>query len=391
MPIINSIAALKDEMTEWRRDFHAHPEIAFEEVRTSNIVAEKLREWGIEVHTGIAETGVVGVLKGRGSGGRAIGLRADMDALPMDEANDFPHKSRSPGKFHGCGHDGHTTMLLGAAKYLAETRNFDGTVTFIFQPGEEGAGGGRRMVEEGLFDRFQCDEVYALHNWPDLPVGHAGIKAGPMMAASDVFTITITGKGGHAAMPHKCIDPVIVAAQMVQAFQPLVSRRLDPLDSAVISVTQIHAGSAFNVIPNEAVLNGTVRTLLPQTRDFVESNMARIAQSLGAAFDVEVHFDYRRGYPPTVNPEREAAIAKDITEDVLGEGTVLTELAPVMGAEDFAYMLEARPGAYIWLGQAGGPGACSVHNPHYDFNDDILPLGASLLASLVEKRIPAGN
>jgi hippurate hydrolase len=388
MPIINSIAAMKDEMTEWRRDIHAHPEIAFEEVRTSNLVADKLKSWGIEVHTGIAKTGVVGVLRGNGSGDRSIGLRADMDALPMDEENDFPHKSKTPGKFHGCGHDGHTTMLLGAAKYLAETRNFDGTVTFIFQPGEEGAGGGRVMVEEGLFDRFDCDEVYALHNWPDLPVGEIGIKTGPMMAASDLFDIIITGKGGHAAMPHKGIDPVVVAAQMVTAFQSLVTRRVDPLDAAVISVTQIHTGSAYNVIPAEARLNGTVRTLRADTRDFVEAGMARIAQSLGTAFEVEVHFDYRRGYPPTVNPEREATIAKEVAETVLGEGKVHTELPPVMGAEDFAYMLEARPGAYLWVGQAGGPGACSVHNPRYDFNDDILPLGSSLLASLVEQRLP---
>ncbi|NBB83760.1 MAG: amidohydrolase [Alphaproteobacteria bacterium] len=390
MPIINSIAAMKDEMTEWRRDIHAHPEIAFEEVRTAGIVADKLKSWGLEVHTGIARTGVVGVLRGNGGGGRSIGLRADMDALPMDEENDFPHKSRTPGKFHGCGHDGHTTMLLGAAKYLAETRNFDGTVTFIFQPGEEGAGGGRLMVEEGLFDRFDCDEVYALHNWPDLPVGEVGVKAGPMMAASDLFDITITGKGGHAAMPHKGIDPVVVAAQLVTAFQSLVTRRIDPLDPAVISVTQIHTGSAYNVVPAEARLNGTVRTLRADTRDFVEAGMARIVQNLGAAFEVETHFDYRRGYPPTVNPEREAAIAREIAESVLGDGKVHTELPPVMGAEDFAYMLEARPGAYLWVGQAGGPGACSVHNPRYDFNDDILPIGSSLLASLVEQRLPRG-
>lgn len=387
MPIINSIAAMQDEMTAWRRDFHAHPETAYEEVRTSSIVAEKLASWGIEVHRGLAETGVVGVLKGRGNGNGSIGLRADMDALPMTEENDVPHKSTVPGKFHGCGHDGHTTMLLGAARYLAETRNFDGTVHFIFQPAEEGAAGGRRMVEEGLFDRFPCDEVYGMHNWPDLPAGVVGVRNGAIMAASDEFRITLRTTGGHAAMPHKCIDPVVIASQIVLAFQPLVSRRTDPLDASVISVTQFHAGSAFNVIASEAWMAGTVRTFRAETQDLIESGMRRIASALAEANGAEVEFTYRRGYPATVNHDRQADVFGDVAARVVGEDNVQRDVDPVMGAEDFSYMLLERPGAYLWLGQAGGPSACSVHNPRYDFNDDVLPIGASLLASLVETQL----
>ncbi|MEQ8964220.1 MAG: M20 aminoacylase family protein [Azospirillaceae bacterium] len=387
MPVINSIAAVKDELTEWRRDIHAHPEIAFEEVRTSALVADKLRSWGIEVHTGIARTGVVGVLHGR-KPGRAIGLRADMDALPMEEENTFEHRSQNPGRFHGCGHDGHTTMLLGAARYLAETRNFDGTVHFIFQPGEEGAGGGKLMVEEGLFDRFDCDEVYALHNWPDLPMGEAAVMPGPMMAASDDFFVEIRGKGGHAAMPHKCIDPVVVAAQLVTALQTLVSRRTDPLDAAVISVTKLEAGTATNVIPRVARLAGTKRTLLPETREAIERGIERMARSLADAFEVEVEVSFKHGYPPTVNTPENAGFAKRAVERVLGEGKVRETMAPSMGAEDFAYMLEKRPGAYVWVGQTGSELGCAVHNPRYDFNDDILPVGASVLATLVEERLP---
>ncbi len=389
MPIINSIAAMKEEMTEWRRDIHAHPEIAFEEVRTSNLVATKLEEWGIEVHRDIAKTGVVGVLKGRddGASGRSIGLRADMDALPMEEENDVPYKSTHPGKFHGCGHDGHTTMLLGAAKYLAETRNFAGTVNFIFQPAEEGEGGGRVMVEEGLFDRFPCDEVYGMHNWPKLDAGSVAVVPGPIMAAADVFEITVTAKGGHAAMPHLCNDPVVIAAQLVTAFQTLVSRNTDPLDSAVISVTQVHAGSAHNVIAEHAVLTGTVRTFRPETQDMVEEGMKRIAQGICDGFGAQVEFHYRRGYPATVNHEEQAAFAAGIARDVVGQENVIVDEEPVMGAEDFSYMLLQRPGAYLWLGQAGGPSACMVHNPRYDFNDEVLPIGASVFANMVETRL----
>ncbi|NNG03208.1 MAG: amidohydrolase [Inquilinus sp.] len=389
MPIINSIAAMQEEMTEWRRDIHMHPELGFEEVRTSDLVAEKLQEWGIEVHRGIAKTGLVGVLKGRdgAASGRAVGLRADMDALPMDEENDFPHKSTHPGKFHGCGHDGHTTMLLGAAKYLAETRNFDGTVNFIFQPAEEGRGGGKLMVEEKLFDRFPCDEVYGLHNWPELPAGEIAAVPGPIMAAADRFDIAIRARGGHAAMPHHANDPVVIAAQLVTAFQTLVSRRTDPLDSSVISVTQVHVGSADNVIAEEAALSGTVRTFKPETQDMIEGGMARICKGVGEAFGAEIEMNYDRGYPATVNHPEHAALAADIAGSVVGPDKVRRDVEPVMGAEDFSFMLLERPGAYLWLGQAGGPSGCMVHNPRYDFNDNVLPVGASLFATLVETRL----
>ncbi|MGP1395163.1 MAG: M20 aminoacylase family protein [Inquilinaceae bacterium] len=387
MPIINSIADRKEAMTEWRRDFHAHPETAFEEVRTSDIVAEKLREWGIEVHRGIAKTGLVGVLRGRGEGTGSIGLRADMDALPMTEENDVPYKSRNPGKFHGCGHDGHTTMLLGAAQYLAETRNFDGTVNFIFQPAEEGAGGGRVMVEEGLFDRFPCDEVYGMHNWPTLPAGEVAIRSGPIMAAADEFTLTIVAKGGHAAMPHMTIDPVVIAAQIVMAFQTLVSRVTNPLEPAVISVTQIHVGSAANVIAEDAFLNGTVRTFNPAVQDQIEAGMKRVAEGIAGSFGAEARFEFHRGYPATVNHAAETEIMAEVAAGVVGSDKVHREVEPVMGGEDFSYMLQQRPGAYMFVGQAGGPSACMVHNPRYDFNDEILPVGASLFATLVETRL----
>ena len=387
MPTINSIAALKEEMTGWRRDLHAHPEIAFEEVRTSDVVAQKLAEWGIEVHRGIAKTGLVGVLRGRRDNGRAIGLRADMDALPMQEENDLPYRSTVDGKFHGCGHDGHTTMLLGAARYLAETRNFEGTVNFIFQPGEEGAGGGRVMIEEGLFDRFPCDEVYAMHNWPDLPAGSVGVAPGPMMAATASFDVHIAARGGHAAMPHMTVDPVVIAAHLITAFQSLVSRNADPIDSAVVSVTQVHAGTAYNVIPEDGFLCGTVRTFSPQMSAMVEQGMKRIAGGIGETFGAKLTVDYRPGYPATVNHERQSVILAEVAGRVVGLPNVIRDPKPVMGGEDFAYMLNERPGAYMFLGQAGGPSACSVHNPRYDFNDEILPIGASVFATLAEDRL----
>lgn len=384
MPIINSIAALKDEMTGWRRDIHAHPETAFEEVRTSALVAEKLESWGVEVHRGLGKTGVVGVLRGRGDGGRTIGLRADMDALPMTEENDVPWKSTVPGKFHGCGHDGHTSMLLGAAKYLSETRNFDGIVHFIFQPAEEGAGGGRAMVEEGLFDKFDCDEVYALHNWPELQAGTVGLRPGPIMAAADKFDVTIRARGGHAAMPHKANDPVVIAAQIIQAYQTLVSRQTDPLKSAVITVAQIHAGSTYNVIAEEASLSGTLRSFDPEVREYLTAGMERLAKGIARAFEAEAEFVFHEGYPATVNHDAQTEKAAAVARDVVGADKVSMDAEPSMGAEDFSFMLNARPGAYMFLGQAGGPSACNVHNPRYDFNDEILPIGASLLASLVE-------
>ena len=386
MPIINSIAAMQDEMTAWRRDIHAHPEIAFEEARTAGLVAERLRSWGIDVHEGIATTGVVGVLRGRGESGRAIGLRADMDALPMTEETGLPYQSTNPGRFHGCGHDGHTTMLLGAAKYLAETRNFDGTVHFIFQPAEEGAGGGRRMVEEGLFDRFPCDHVFALHNWPDLPVGKVAVRSGAVMAASDEFHIAVRGRGGHAAMPHHCIDPVVVAAQIVTGLQTVVSRTTDPLDAAVLSITKLEAGVAFNIIPEEVRLSGTARTFKATVQTRLEADMRRMAEGIAAGFGATAELRYLRGYPATVNPVEGAAIAAGIAASVVGTDNVVEDNPPTMGAEDFSFMLMRRPGAYIQVGAADG-GGHGLHNPRYDFNDEILPIGTSLLASLVETRM----
>ena len=389
MPVINRIADLQPEMQGWRRDFHQHPELRFEEQRTAEQVAKLLRSWGLEVHTGIATTGVVGVLRA-GSGKRSIGLRADMDALPMPEETGLSYASVNPGRMHACGHDGHTSMLLGAAKYLAETKNFDGTVHFIFQPGEEGGAGARLMMEEGLFTRFPCDAVYGLHNDPTLPLGEADIRDDVMMAASDRFFVTVRGAGGHASRPHACLDPIVVGAQIVTALQTIVARRVDPLESAVISVTQFHSGTAENVIPDEAKLVGTVRTLIPAVQDLVEASMRRVVETTAAAHDAVAEFTYRRGYPPTTNHAEQARRAARAAETVLG-GRVHRDLPPVMGAEDFSFMLLDRPGAYIKLGQAQGTkGAHEVHTVKYDFNDDLLPVGASFFATLVEQELPRG-
>jgi len=389
MPVLNRLADLQPEMEGWRRDFHQHPELRFEEHRTAARVAELLRSWGLEVQTGIATTGVVATLRA-GSGRRSIGLRADMDALPMTEATGLPYASQTPGKMHACGHDGHTSMLLGAAKYLAETKNFDGTVHFIFQPGEEGGAGARVMMEEGLFTRFPCDSVYGLHNDPTLPLGEADIRDDVMMAASDRFFITIRGQGGHASRPHACLDPIVVGAQIVTALQTIVARRVDPLESAVISVTQFHSGSAENVIPDEAMLLGTVRTMAPGVQDLVEAAMRRVVETTAAAHDLTAEFTYRRGYPPTVNHAEQARRAARAAETVLG-GRVHRDKPPVMGGEDFSFMLLDRPGAYIKLGQAAGAkGAHEVHTVQYDFNDDLLPVGASFFATLVEQELPRG-
>ena len=391
MPVLNRIADFAPEMAEWRQDFHANPELGFEEVRTSGIVAAKLAEWGIEVHRGIAKTGVVGVLR-NGDSGRSMGLRADMDCLPMEEANGFAHRSTVPGRMHACGHDGHTATLLGAAKYLAETRNFDGTVHFIFQPAEEGGGGGKVMVDEGLFRRFPCDAVYGLHNDPAIPLGEAAVVAGTVLAASDRVGITVRGKGGHAARPHVAIDPVLVGSQIVVALQALVSRRTDPLDSSVISITQFHAGSAGNVIPETAELYGTVRTLCPETQGMMERLIAQVAQNTAAAHDAEAVVKYVRGYPPTVNHGAQTERAALAAARVLGQERVLRDRPPVMGGEDFSFMLLERPGCFVKMGQQGkdGRGGVSLHNPGYDFNDDMLPVGASFFAALVEQELPRG-
>jgi hippurate hydrolase len=378
------------ELREIRRDLHAHPELGFEENRTASIVAEKLAGWGIEVHRGLAKTGVVGVVRGRkATSGRAVGLRADMDCLPMHEAGTAPYRSRHDGRMHACGHDGHTTMLLGAARYLAETRNFDGTAFAIFQPAEEGGGGGQVMVREGLFERFPANEVYALHNWPGLEPGKMAVRAGPMMAATDEIQIRLQGKGGHAAMPQLAVDPVVAAAQIVCALQTIASRNADPVDSLVVSITSLETSQlgAFNVIPQAVRMIGTVRSFRPATRDMAERRVREIACKVAEAFGASAEVDYRRGYPATVNSARESQFAAEVGERVFGKGNVLTDPEPTMGGEDFSYMLLERPGAYVFLGQGGAAGGCFLHNPRYDFNDEVIPLGAGYLAALVEESL----
>lgn len=390
MPVINRIAAFQPEMQAWRRDIHAHPELGYEEHRTSETVARLLAEWGIEVHRGIAGTGVVGVLRA-GSSGRAIGMRADMDALAMPEETGLEHASRNPGRMHACGHDGHTAMLLGAAKYLAETRQFDGTAVFIFQPAEEGGAGGQRMVQEGLFQRFPVDAVYAVHNDPSTKLGEMTVVTGPVLAAADGLDIRVRGRGGHAARPHLAIDPVLVGAQIVVGIHQIVSRRVDPLDSAVISLCQFSAGSARNVIPDSAEIRGTVRTLLPRTQDEMERLITQAAQGIAALNDAEVEVEYRRGYPPTVNHAAETGRAALAAAKVSGVERVIRDAPPLMGGEDFSFMLLERPGCFVRIGQAdGAKGAVPVHNTKYDFNDDLLPIGASFFASLVEQELPKG-
>ena len=387
MPIINSIAALEEEMTEWRRDFHMHPELAYQEVRTSGKVAELLESWGIEVTKGLGKTGVVGVIKGSGDG-PSLGLRADMDALPIDEMNDTPWKSQNAGVMHACGHDGHTTMLLGAAKYLAETRNFNGTVNLIFQPAEEGYAGAKAMMDDGLFEKFPCDQVYGLHNWPQTPAGSIAAVPGPIMAAADKFDITVRGKGAHGAMPQNGVDPIVIGSQIVTALQSLVSRSKDPIQTAVISITMFHSGAAFNVIPEEALLSGTVRTFNPEVQHMIEAGMKRIAESIASGMGGSADVDFRRGYPATVNHDAQTQLAADVARGIVGPENVRDDVDPTMGGEDFAFMLNEKPGCYLWLGQGGGSSSENVHHPQYDFNDSVLPIGASVLARLVEELQP---
>ena len=383
MNAILQIKENKEYLIGLRRDIHAHPELAFQENRTSALVAAFLEAAGIEVHRGLAGTGVVGVLRA-GNSDRSIGLRADMDALPIQEQNQFPHRSQSDRMMHACGHDGHTAMLLGAAEYLAATRYFDGTVYFIFQPAEETEGGAQVMIEQGLFDRFPMESVFGMHNWPGLPAGQFAVMSGPVMASADQFDIILKGHGAHAAMPHQGLDPVVASSALIQALQTIPSRTLDPLDSAVISVTRLQAGEAYNIIPEQVVLGGTARAFLPEVRDMVENTMGRICNGVGNAFDVDANLDYRRGYPPTINSAAEADICKEVASGLVGGNNVRTDVRPSMGAEDFAFMLQARPGCYVWLGNGMGEGGCMLHNPHYDFNDEILPVGASYWAKLVE-------
>jgi hippurate hydrolase len=386
MPVINRVADLADEVKEWRRDMHAHPELLYEVHRTAALVAEKLRSFGCdEVVTGIGRTGVVGVIKGRrGTGNRVVGLRADMDALPIVEETGAPYQSKTPGLMHACGHDGHTAMLLGAAKYLAETRNFDGTAVMIFQPAEEGGGGGDAMVKDGLMTRFGIQEVYGLHNWPGHPVGAFAIRSGPVMAAADRFTIRIEGRGGHAAHPNKCVDTLLVASQIVVALQTIASRNVDPLESAVVSVCSFKSGDTFNVIPQHATLLGTVRTLNPEVQDLVERRIPEVARSIAEAFGATASVEYSRGYPVTFNhPEQTEFMAK--VAAMVGTD-VKRDVPPQMGAEDFSYMLRERPGAYIFLGN-GDSAQC--HHPAYDFDDSAIPYGVSLWAKIIEEGMPA--
>jgi hippurate hydrolase len=385
MAIINRIADYHTDLTRWRRDIHAHPETAFEEFRTADFVAERLAEFGIEVHRGLAGTGVVGTLRGSQPGTRTIGLRADMDALHIHEKNGFAHASCNKGKMHACGHDGHTTMLLGAARYLAETRNFAGTVRFIFQPAEENEGGGRKMIEDGLFEKFPVDAVFGMHNWPGLPAGQFAVRSGPMMAGSDSFEMIVTGKGAHAAMPHLGIDPIVIASQIVGALQTIVSRNAHPLESAVVTVTQFHAGEAWNIIPEEVLLRGTTRSFKPEIQDLIESRMKAIAESICAAYGAELTFRYFRRYPPTVNSAAETDLSARVIEEVAGAANLHRDLLPSMGAEDFSFLLRQRPGCYVWIGN--GESRAGLHHPAYDFNDEILPIGASYWARLVERTL----
>jgi hippurate hydrolase len=388
MPIVNRIADLHGEITAWRRDIHAHPELLYDVHRTAATVADKLKSFGCdEVVTGIGRTGVVGVIRGGkgGQGGRVIGLRADMDALPIEEANDVPHRSTVPGKMHACGHDGHTAMLLGAARYLAETRNFAGTAIVIFQPAEEGGAGGKAMVQDGLMDRFRIEEVYGMHNYPGLPVGQFALRPGPLMAAADRLTIEIEGRGGHAARPHFSVDTVLVGAQIINQIQSIVSRNVDPLHAAVISICMFQAGSTDNVIPQTALLRGTARSLTPEVRDLLEKRLHEVVTGTAQLYGASAKLTYKRDYPVTRNHARQAEFAASVASQVVGTERVDDDVAPVMGAEDFSFMLEARPGAFIFVGNGNSAG---LHHPAYDFNDEIIPIGTSYWVKLVETAMP---
>jgi amidohydrolase len=388
MPVINRVADLHSDITAWRRDLHAHPELLFDVQRTAGTVAEKLKAFGCdEVVTGLGRTGVVGVIHGRkDSSGRTIGLRADMDALPIEEANNLPYKSTVPGKMHACGHDGHTAMLLGAARYLTETRNFAGTAVVIFQPAEEGGGGGKEMVDHGLMDQFGIREVYGMHNYPGMPVGTFGIRPGAMMAAADALTIDIEGVGAHAARPHLGIDTVLVGAQIINAIQSIVARNVDPLKSAVVSICMFRAGNADNVIPQTVQLRGTARSFAADVRDLLEKRLHVVVESTAAAYGARAKLTYKRGYPVLVNHELQTEFAASVASQIAGQDKVDTSLPPMMGAEDFSYMLNARPGAFIWIGNGESAG---LHHPSYNFNDDAIPFGTSYWVRLVETALAA--
>ena len=388
MPIVNRVADLHADITEWRRDLHMHPELQYDVHRTAGSVAEKLKAFGCdEVVTGLGRTGVVGVIRGKkGVPGKTIGLRADMDALPIEEANDLPYKSTVAGKMHACGHDGHTAMLLGAARYLTETRNFSGTAVVIFQPAEEGGGGGKAMVDDGLMDRFGIEEVFGMHNYPGMPVGAFGIRPGPVMAAADALTIDIQGVGAHAARPHFGVDPVLVGAQIINALQSVVSRNVDPLKSAVVSICMFRAGNTDNVIPQTVQLRGTARSLAPEVRDLLEKRLPVVVESTATAYGAKAKLTYKRGYPVLVNHDKQTEFAASVASQIAGQDKVDTGLPPMMGAEDFSFMLNARPGAFIWIGNGASAG---LHHPSYNFNDEAIPFGTSYWVKLVETALPA--
>ncbi|MBC5784478.1 amidohydrolase [Ramlibacter sp. USB13] len=397
MKLLDSIVTEAASIVAVRRDIHAHPELCFEEVRTADVIAARLAEWGIPVHRGLGGTGVVGIVK-NGTSSRAVGLRADMDALPMQEFNTFAHASKHAGRMHACGHDGHVAMLLAAAKHFARNRHFDGTVYLIFQPAEEGGGGAREMIKDGLFEKFPMEAVFGMHNWPGGQVGRFAVSPGPVMASTAEFKVTIRGKGGHGAMPHLGVDPVPVACQVVQAFQTIVSRNVKPIDAGVVSVTMIHAGEATNVIPDSCELQGTVRAFREEVQDLIEKRMRQIAENTCAAHDAQCEFSFERNYPATVNSQAEADFARKVMATIVGEENVLVQ-EPTMGAEDFAFMLQAKPGAYCFIANGDGShrefghgaGPCVLHNPSYDFNDDLIPLGATYWVRLAEEWLAKGS
>ena len=391
MNLIDPIIQFQSELQQIRRDIHAHPELCFEEQRTADVIEKRLKAWGIPVLRGMGVTGVVGIIK-NGTSNRAIGLRADMDALPLQEINRFSHASKHDGKMHACGHDGHVAMLLGAAYHLSQHRDFDGTVYLIFQPAEEGGGGAKRMMDDGLFEHCPMEAVFGMHNWPGVGVGTFGVTTGPLMASSNEFEVIVRGKGAHAAQPHKGIDPIMVAIQIAQSWQTIITRNKSPIDSGVLSITQIHAGSATNVIPDEAVLIGTVRTFSTGVLDLIEQRMRTIAEHTANAFEAEVDFRFKRNYPPLINHEKETAFAIEVMKSIVGGQNVIADIEPTMGAEDFAFMLQEKPGCYVFIGNGEGGhrdtghglGPCNLHNPSYDFNDDLLPIGATYWVRLVE-------
>ena len=385
MPILNSINQMQKEMQEWRRDLHKIPEIGLKEYKTSSYIKEKLKGWDIEFKDGYADTGLIAWVKGsKGDSKKSIGLRADFDALPMSEKNNFDHKSSNEGMMHACGHDGHTTMLLGAVKYLKENNDFDGTVYFIFQPGEEGFGGGEIMINEGLLNDFNIDEVYALHNWPELPLGHFGVSTGPMMAAVDEFDIIVKGKGGHAAIPDLGVDPVIIAAQIINAVQTIISRVTSPIDKALISITKVHAGSAYNVIDDEVFLGGTVRTFKEKTRILIQNKLNDTAKGIAQANGGDIEFIYKPGYPPTINTKDESIFASEVAKNLVGDKNVITDVEPSMGGEDFSYFLNKKPGSYLYIGQKDENHKAHLHTTKYDFNDNLLPIGVNFWVDLVK-------